>query len=163
MSIDGSAQDPILLEEPSSSKKMIWTKRMERVFLDFLIDQVHLGRKCEGGFKKEAWAAIERQFNVELTMNLSKDQFKNKLKTWKQGFKLVRDLKSKSGFGWNEATQTVEAADSVWDKLFEVNLSFHDFYIRFLNYANLVFVVHVVLIVQCTFFGVCVVSRVQIS
>lgn len=36
-----------------SSKKIMWIKKMKHKFIDFLLEQVHLGRKGEGGFKKD--------------------------------------------------------------------------------------------------------------
>ena len=66
--IDGSLA---VSNKSSSSKKKMWTKSMERKFLDLLLEQVHLGRKGEGGFKKEAWTAIERTFNSAMNSNLS--------------------------------------------------------------------------------------------
>lgn len=58
---------------------MLWTRDMEHKFIELLQQQVHLGRKGEGGFKKEAWTCIERRFNDELKQNLTKDNLKNKL------------------------------------------------------------------------------------
>jgi hypothetical protein len=84
---------------------------------------VQLGKKAEGGFKKEAWTAIERRFNNEMKMKLSKENFKNKLKTWKQGYRVMKDLRNTSGLAWNEATQTMDADDSVWDELLKVTWS----------------------------------------
>ena len=66
--IDGSLA---VSNKSSSSKKKMWTKPMERKFLDLLLEQVHLGRKGEGGFKKEAWTVIERTFNAAMDLNLS--------------------------------------------------------------------------------------------
>ena len=68
-------------KKSSSSKKKIWEKMMEHRFLYFILKQVHLGQKGEGGFKKEAWTTTERTFNVGMNLNLSRDHFKNKLKT----------------------------------------------------------------------------------
>lgn len=99
-----------------SSKKALWTREMERKFLDLLHEQVQLGRKGEGTFKKEAWTAIGRRFNGELNLNLSKDNFKNKLKTWKQGYKIMEELKNTSGFEWNETTQSMNADEKVWNE-----------------------------------------------
>ena len=65
---------------PSSSNRVLWSREMEQKFLDLLQEQVQLGRKGEGGFKKEAWTAIERRFNEDLKQNLGKDNLKNKLK-----------------------------------------------------------------------------------
>lgn len=105
---------------PSSSNRVLWSREMERKFLDLLQEQVQLGRKVEGGFKKEAWTTIERRFNEDLKQNLSKDNLKNKLKTWKAGFRIMKDLRNTSGFAWNEATQSVDAEDSVWNDLLKV-------------------------------------------
>jgi len=120
MSMDGDVQ---VIQATSSSKKVFWTKEMERKLLDLLQEQVQLGKKAEGGFKKEAWTAIERRFNNEMKMRLSKENFKNKLKTWKQGYRVMKDLRNTSGLAWNEATQTMDADDSVWDELLKVTWS----------------------------------------
>lgn len=120
MSMDGDVQ---VIQATSSSKKVFWTKEMERKLLDLLQEQVQLGKKAEGGFKKEAWTAIERRFNNEMKMKLSKENFKNKLKTWKQGYRVMKDLRNTSGLAWNETTQTMDADDSVWDELLKVTWS----------------------------------------
>ena len=109
---------------PSSSlNRVLWSREMERKFLDLLLEQVQLGQKAEGRFKKEAWTAIERRFNEDLKQNLTRDNLKNKLKTWKMGFRMMKDLRNMSGFSWNEATQSVDAEDSVWNELLKVNFS----------------------------------------
>lgn len=88
--------------------------------MDFLHEQVQLGRKGEGGFRKEAWTAIERRFNEDMKMNLGRENFKNKLKTWKQGYIIMKELRNMSGFAWNESTQCVDADDIVWEELLKV-------------------------------------------
>ena len=45
---------------------------------------------------------------------------KNKLKTWKVGYRVMKDLKNTSGLAWNEETQTMDAEDSMWDELLKV-------------------------------------------
>ena len=42
------------------------------------------------------------------------------MKTWKAGFRIMKDLRNTSGFAWNEATQSVDAEDSVWNDLLKV-------------------------------------------
>ncbi len=54
---------------------------MKQKLMDLLLEQVILGRKGEGGFRKEAWTVIERRFNEELKLNLGREIFLNKLKT----------------------------------------------------------------------------------
>ena len=78
--------------------KVVWTREMERKLLDLLLEQVTLGRKGEGGFKKEAWTAIERRFNEDLKLNLGRDNFKNKLKMWKSVYRVMKELRNTSGF-----------------------------------------------------------------
>ena len=105
---------------PSCSRKVLWTREMEHKYLELLQEQVNLGRKGEGGFRKDAWTAIERKFNAELNLHLSKDNFKNKLKTWKLAYRVMKELKNTSGFAWNEATQCMDADESVWDELLKI-------------------------------------------
>ena len=106
----------------SSTKipKVVWTKEMERKLIDLLLEQIQLGRKAEGGFKKTAWTAVEKKFNEEMNLNLTRDNFKNKLKTWKQSYRMMKELRNMSGFAWNESTQCVDADDSVWEELLKV-------------------------------------------
>lgn len=113
------AQETQVNNSPSMNR-VLWTRDMEHKFLELLQEQVQLGRKGEGGFKKEAWTTIERRFNDELKQNLTKENLKNKLKTWKAGFRLMKDLRNTSGFAWNEGTQYVDAEDSVWNELLKV-------------------------------------------
>ena len=56
-------------------------------------------------------------------MNLRKDNFKNKYKTWKQGYRMMKELQNMSGFTWNESTQCVDVDDSVWEELLKVMFS----------------------------------------
>ena len=106
----------------SSTKipKVVWTKEMERKLIDLLLEKIQLGRKAEGGFKKTAWTAVEKKFNEEMNLNLTRDNFKNKLKTWKQSYRMMKELRNMSGFAWNESTQCVDADDSVWEELLKV-------------------------------------------
>ena len=124
MSMDN---DDIQFAETPPMKKVFWKPCMEHKLLDLLHEQVMLGRKGEGGFKKEAWTAIERKFNADMNMSLSKDNFKNKLKTWKQGYKIMKELKNTSGFAWNESTQSMDADETVWDELLKVTCPFEYF------------------------------------
>ena len=88
----------------SRSPKVVWTRDMERKLLDFLLEQVTLGRKGEGGFRKEVWTSIERRFNEDLKLNLGRENFKNKLKTWKSVYRVMKELRNTSEFSWNETT-----------------------------------------------------------
>ena len=97
----------------SKNVKVVWTRDMEQKLLDILIEQVTLRRKGEGGFRKEAWSSIERRFNLDMKMNLVRGNFKNKLKTWKQAYRMMKDLINMSGFAWNETTQCVDVDDVV--------------------------------------------------
>ena len=71
---------------------MVWTREKERKLLDLLFEKVNLGRKGEGGFQKEAWTSIEKIFNEDLKLNLGKENFKNKLKTWKARYRVMKEL-----------------------------------------------------------------------
>ena len=57
-------------------------------------------------------------------MNLMRDSFKNKMKTWKIGYKIMKELKSTSGFVRNESTQSMDVEDSAWEELLKVTCPF---------------------------------------
>lgn len=111
-SIDEGVRVTVVASSPRNVK-VVWTQDMERKLLDILLEQVILGRKGEGGFRTQAWSCIERRFNLDKKMNLVRDNFKNKLKAWKQAYRMMKDLRNMSGFAWNESTQCMDTDDTV--------------------------------------------------
>ncbi|XP_011627000.1 L10-interacting MYB domain-containing protein-like [Amborella trichopoda] len=88
---------------------------MEAILLELLVEQCLLIKKPESAFKNEQWSAIEEKFNINLGMNLRRDTFNNKLRTWPNNYKTIKKMKDQSGFGWNEESHMGIIDESIWD------------------------------------------------
>ena len=53
-------------------------------------------------------------------MNLVRNNFKNVLKIWKQGYQMMKELRNINSFAWNDSTQCMDANDSVWDEFLKL-------------------------------------------
>ena len=66
---------------------------------------------------KEAWTRTVGKFNQIFDLSFTPAQLKQKDQDLKKDFKLVEDLISKSGFGWDPDRMMVVAPDNVWSAL----------------------------------------------
>ncbi|XP_077234683.1 uncharacterized protein LOC143876886 [Tasmannia lanceolata] len=93
----------------------MWTSRMDNVFLGELIEQMKLGRKVGGSFIELAWAKVEERMREKCDKNITIENCKNRLRTLKKHYVLVKSITELSGFGWNSQSCMVVAEDAVWD------------------------------------------------
>ncbi|XP_074287285.1 uncharacterized protein LOC141612416 isoform X2 [Silene latifolia] len=106
------------MEAPSSSS-LRWTDRMDKFFIDALMNEVVLGNRVDGSFTSHAYDNIVKECSEKMKLPLTKDHLKNRLKTIKKNFNEVFDLFGASGWGWNEVTAMFEYEDEVWDSLLQ--------------------------------------------
>ncbi|MCJ1344922.1 hypothetical protein MMC31_003127 [Peltigera leucophlebia] len=74
-----------------------WTRAMELVLLDSMVDSVRNGLRAESGFKKAAWTEALRMI-----------WYKTKWKEWL----IIDDL---SGWGWDHVKELPTADNATWD------------------------------------------------
>ncbi|XP_074272090.1 uncharacterized protein LOC141595996 [Silene latifolia] len=106
------------MEAPSSSS-LRWTDRMDKVFIDALMNEVVLGNRVDGSFTSHAYDNIVKECSEKMNQPLTKAHLKNRLKTIKKNFNDVFDLFGASGWGWNEVTAMFDNEDEVWESLLE--------------------------------------------
>ncbi|XP_074296814.1 uncharacterized protein LOC141627444 [Silene latifolia] len=109
------------MEAPSSSS-LRWTDRMDKVFIDALMNEVVLGNRIDGSFTSHAYDNIVKECSEKMNQPLTKAHLKNHLKTIKKNFNDVFDLFGASGWGWNEVTAMFDNEDEVWESLLEAKL-----------------------------------------
>ncbi|KAL4179719.1 hypothetical protein AMTRI_Chr13g88700 [Amborella trichopoda] len=81
----------------SKAKRLIWLKKIERALLDILSEKILETNKTSKDFKPVHWATVEQEFLKTTGMDIKKDQFNNKLKTWKAHYLIVREIKAVLG------------------------------------------------------------------
>ncbi|KAL4201698.1 hypothetical protein AMTRI_Chr02g217460 [Amborella trichopoda] len=113
--LDMANELPMTQSNPKIGRKLKWTSKIETILLELHVEQCLLIKKPESAFKNEQWSAIEQKFNANLGMNLRRDTFKNKFRTWSKNYKTVKKMNDQSGFGWNEESHMVIIEESLWD------------------------------------------------
>ncbi|XP_028058576.1 uncharacterized protein At2g29880-like [Camellia sinensis] len=97
------------------TRHLIWTKEMDCCSGNILVKQYKEGNKLDSNLKSrvctDAVTAINKKFHLDLT----KDHIRNRLKTWKKQYGILKELLDQEGFTWDETRKMVVADDSAWD------------------------------------------------
>ncbi|ONI01927.1 hypothetical protein PRUPE_6G167700 [Prunus persica] len=94
-----------------------WNIQMDHSLAEILREERQMGHKGDGGWKSVAYntaaAILSAQYNIEV----SADNIKNRVKTWKKFYAVVSDILSQSGFSW-DATKKMITIDeeNVWNE-----------------------------------------------
>ncbi|WJX38013.1 hypothetical protein P8452_25715 [Trifolium repens] len=96
-------------------KYMVWTSEMDNCLTDVLVEQVEKGNKVDNILKPAAFAAALKALNEKFGMHVTKGHIKNRLKTWRKQFGVLKELLAHRGFVWNKTQKMVVANDSVWN------------------------------------------------
>ncbi|KAF5318979.1 hypothetical protein D9758_018530 [Tetrapyrgos nigripes] len=79
-----------------------WTPEAEALLIEHLVEAKAKGQMSENNFKPSGY-------------NFTKTQVKGRWTRFKKDFKIVRRLRTLSGFGWDNVRNMVTATDQVWD------------------------------------------------
>ncbi|KAE9598383.1 putative pyridoxal phosphate-dependent transferase, subdomain 2, Myb/SANT-like protein [Lupinus albus] len=96
-------------------KYMVWTSEMDYCLIDVLAEQVKMGNKVDDILKPAAFAAALKVLNAKFGLYLTKEHIKNRLKTYRKQFRVLKEILAHRGFVWNETQQMVIADNSVWN------------------------------------------------
>lgn len=130
-------------------KYVSWTDEMDRCLTQLLVEQVILGNKLDKNFKPVAYTAALTVLNDKFGLDLTKENIRNRLKTWKKQYGLVTELLSHSGFEWDERYKMVVANDSDWNeyiKVLYVFLQIDSMFLMHFFFDNLCYVPPLVLV-----------------
>lgn len=101
-----------------------WTDEMDHCLTELLVKQVMLGNKLEKNFKTSAYIATVAVLNDRFGLNLTIENIKGRLKTWRKHYDHVKKMLSQGGFEWDEERKMVVATDSKWNEYIKVYLVF---------------------------------------
>lgn len=93
---------------------------MDHFLGETLVDQVRKGNKVDKILQTEAYETAVSALNAKFGPFITKDHIKNRLKTWKKQYELVKELLSHAGFEWDETQKMVVANDSTWNHYIKV-------------------------------------------
>lgn len=106
----------------SSSRRLEnWTVDRDGALLDFLHVQHQEGRRVGKTFTKDGWRAVVKLWKDKFHSELTIPQYKNRWKLLVEKYRLYRDLKEKSGWGWdNVDNKPIAPDDEIWDDVIGV-------------------------------------------
>ncbi|XP_061365529.1 L10-interacting MYB domain-containing protein [Gastrolobium bilobum] len=111
-----------------------WQPPMDRYFINLMLSHMHRGSRADGVFSKQAWMEMISSFNEKFGFDYSLDILKNRYKTLRRQYNLIRSLLDLDGFVWDEARQMVTADDCVWQDYIKVHTDARQFMTRPLPY-----------------------------
>lgn len=94
--------------------RTIWQPPMDQFFIDLLVDYVHKGNQNNGLFSKQVWMKMADLFNAKFGCKYGFEILKNRFKSLRRLYKVVKNLLDSDGFSWDDTRQMVAADDSVW-------------------------------------------------
>lgn len=103
-------------------RQMRWTSDMDSCLSATLVQQIKEGNRSEFDYKLRpaAFEACVLAINEKFQLYLTKEHVKNRLKTWKKQYDILKELINQSSFEWDEKRKMVIANDSVWNEYIKV-------------------------------------------
>ncbi|XP_048436092.1 L10-interacting MYB domain-containing protein [Pyrus x bretschneideri] len=98
----------------SNRSRTYWQPPMDCYFIDLLQEQVQKGSRVDGVFRKQAWKEMIALFNTKFGFNYDMDVLKNRHKTLKRQYNVIKNLLELDGFSWDDKRHMVTADDYVW-------------------------------------------------
>lgn len=103
-----------------SRTRTYWQPSMDRYFIDLMLEQARDGGRVDGVFRKQAWMEMIALFNAKFGFNYEIDVLKNRYKTLRRQYSVIKNLLDLDGFVWDDTRQMVTADDYVWQDYIKV-------------------------------------------
>ena len=104
-----------------SRSRTYWQPPMDRFFIDLMLEQVQKGNQIDGIFRKHSWAEMIASFNAKFGFNYDVDVLKNRYKTLRRQYNVIKNLLDLDGFLWDETRQMITADDYIWQDYIKVS------------------------------------------
>lgn len=124
LTADKEVVDTAIVSEVRSdekpSKNLRWTEEMDRCLGEILVEQVKKGHKIDNILQREAYDTAHTALSEKFGPDLTRDHIRNRLRTWKKQYGVLKELLSHTGFEWDETRKTIIANDSMWNDYVKV-------------------------------------------
>lgn len=118
--VSAAPPDVIMQSRMGGRTRTYWEPPMDRYFIDLMLDQVRKGNQVDGIFLKQAWSEMVDSFNAKFGFCYEIDILKNRYKTLRRQYNVIRKLLELDGFCWDDSRQMVIADDYVWQDYIKV-------------------------------------------
>lgn len=95
---------------------------MDHYLSKVLVEQVRIGNKnaLDNKLKPAAYVASVSALNERFHLELTKDHVRNRLKTWKKQYDILKELLDHGDFEWDRTRNIVVANDYAWNQFIRV-------------------------------------------
>lgn len=109
----------------SVGRHIRWTSDMDSCLTAILVQQIKQGNRSKFDYtlRPDAFEASVLAINEKFQLYLTKEHVKNRLRTWKKQYAILKELMTQSGFEWDEKRKMVIANDSVWTEYIKVHIN----------------------------------------
>ncbi|XP_021613481.1 L10-interacting MYB domain-containing protein isoform X1 [Manihot esculenta] len=114
----------------SNRTRTYWQPPMDRYFIDLMLEHMRKGNQIDGVFRKQAWMDMITSFNVKFGFNYDVDVLKNRYKTLRRQYNVIKNLLELPGFAWDDTRQMVTADDYVWQDYIKTHTDARQFMTR---------------------------------
>ncbi|KAJ4954693.1 hypothetical protein NE237_011476 [Protea cynaroides] len=96
-----------LRPQPSNERmRTNWTPEVDRYFIDLMRDQVQMGNRIDDHLlSKKAWRHMTALFNAKFRFQYEVNVLKNRHKTLRNLYRVIRNLLEQRAFSWDETRQ----------------------------------------------------------
>ncbi|KAI3414376.1 uncharacterized protein J3R85_016374 [Psidium guajava] len=119
-----------------SRSRTCWQPTMDRYFIDLMLEQVQKGNQVDGLFLKQAWMEMIASFNAKFGFSYEAEILKNRYKTLRRQFNVIKNLLDTEGFCWDDSRQMVTADDYIWQDYIKAHTDARQFMTRPVPYYN---------------------------
>lgn len=119
-----------------SRSRTCWQPTMDRYFIDLMLEQVQKGNQVDGLFLKQAWMEMIASFNAKFGFSYEAEILKNRYKTLRRQFNVIKNLLDTEGFSWDDSRQMVTADDYIWQDYIKAHTDARQFMTRPVPYYS---------------------------
>ncbi|XP_058106063.1 uncharacterized protein LOC131249362 [Magnolia sinica] len=99
-----------------------WTSYMDECMTSALVEEVSQGKKSDNAFQEASVNKVAKIVIDTFSVQVDKEKCKNRLRTLKKKYNLVKFALSKSGFSWDEERKCVTVEPDVWNEFIKAKL-----------------------------------------
>uniref|UniRef100_A0A7N0RA10 Myb/SANT-like domain-containing protein n=2 Tax=Kalanchoe fedtschenkoi TaxID=63787 RepID=A0A7N0RA10_KALFE len=114
----------------STRTRTYWQPPMDRFFIDLMLKEVRRGNQMDGVFRKHTWGEMISLFNAKFGFKYDVDILKNRYKTLRKQYNVIKKLLEMDGFRWDDMRQMVAADDFVWQEYIKEHTDARQFMTR---------------------------------
>ncbi|KAJ4980639.1 hypothetical protein NE237_031476 [Protea cynaroides] len=90
------------------------TESMDNALIDLLVEKAAKGNKCDKIFTGPAFTSVSRALTSQFGRDISAENMRNRLRTVKKKYMILKELVGQSSWRWNDDKQTLKVDDNVW-------------------------------------------------